>query len=369
MIRVCHVTSIHSAKDVRIFHKECISLTKEYEVYLVAPNVENETVRGVHILGVPLPEGRLKKLFCLSRVYRKALAVDASVYHFHDPELMFIGLKLRRKGKKVVFDSHEDVPRQIFTKEYLPSWLKKPISVVYAAIEKCCLKRYDALISVTPSIVDRLVTINQNTVMVTNYPQIKEMNTNQRVDGENTDYVCFAGGVSQQYMHEYILDALKHTQTRYLLAGQAYPSYLEKLKRHESWNLVDYLGVVSHEEVSDIYQKSKVGLVLLDYTPNAGGHRGSLGVLKMFEYMMAGIPVVATDFDLWKEIVEGNDCGRCVDPHNVKAIANAINYFIDNPEKAYEAGEKGRKAVLEKYNWNTQEAILLGLYKRLTRQL
>lgn len=166
-------------------------------------------------------------------------------------------------------------------------------------------------------------------------------------------------------MHEYIIESLRFINARYLLAGPAYPSYLEKLKTMEMWSKVDYLGEVKHEKVGEIYHKSNVGVVLLDYSPNVGYHRGTLGVLKMFEYMMAGIPVVATDFDLWKEIIEGNDCGRCVDPHNVEAIADAVNFYLNNPDKAREAGERGRKAVKEKYNWDTQEAVLLELYKQL----
>lgn len=181
MISICHVTSVHPAKDVRIFHKECRSLAKEYEVYLIAPNVKDEIAEGVHILGVSLPKGRLKRMLNLDAVYKKALEVDAAVYHFHDPELMRIGLRLKRKGKKVVFDSHEDVPQQLLTKEYLPSWSKKPLSAIYAAIERRCLKQYDALISVTPSIVERLETINPRTVMVTNYPSVSEIADNQQL--------------------------------------------------------------------------------------------------------------------------------------------------------------------------------------------
>lgn len=181
MIKVCHVTSVHPAKDERIFHKECRSLAKEYEVYLIAPNVQDEIVEGVHILGVSLPKGRLKRMLNLDAVYKKALEVDAAVYHFHDPELMRIGLRLKRRGKKVVFDSHEDVPQQLLTKEYLPTWSKRPLSTIYAAIERRCLRQYDALVSVTPSIVERLENINPMTVMITNYPSVTEIADNQQI--------------------------------------------------------------------------------------------------------------------------------------------------------------------------------------------
>lgn len=148
----------------------------------------------------------------------------------------------------------------------------------------------------------------------------------------------------------------------------AYPGYLDSLKKLEGWKQVEYLGVLGHDKVYDLYKQSFAGVVLLDYTANVGYHRGTLGVLKLFEYMMAGIPVIATDFDLWKEIVEGNDCGICVNPHDTEMIADAINYLLSHPEDARQKGLNGRKAVEKKYNWMTQEAVLFELYDRLLKQ-
>ena len=78
--------------------------------------------------------------------------------------------------------------------------------------------------------------------------------------------------------------------------------------------------------------------------------------------MMAGIPVIATDFELWKEIVEGCDCGTCVNPHDIGAIADAINYYIEHPDVAKEKGLNGRKAVEQTYNWSMQEKALFEVY-------
>lgn len=181
---ICHVTSVHPATDVRIFWKECLSLSKQYDVSLIAPNTENRDEQGIHIYGVELPTGRFSRQRCLNRVLDKMIEVDADVYHFHDPELMRLGLKAKNCGKKVIFDSHEDVPMQILCKEYLPKITKKPISMAYSWYERNLLKQYNALISVTPSIVERLEKINPNTYMVTNYPVLTEfMPTREHLGG------------------------------------------------------------------------------------------------------------------------------------------------------------------------------------------
>lgn len=365
-IRICHVTSVHPAFDVRIFWKECLSLSKHYDVSLIAPNTEDRIEHGVNIYGVELLKGRLKRQRCLGKVFDKMLEVDADVYHFHDPELMRLGVKIKNRGKKVIFDSHEDVPMQILCKEYLPTITKKPISMIYSWYEKRLLKQYDALISVTPSIVERLVKINPNTFMVTNYPVLTEYSHSRQMPVGKK--ICFAGGVSIQYMHENVIKALNKTSATYILAGPSYPGYLEGLKKLDGWKRVEYLGVVAHDKVYDIYTHSTVGVVLLDYTPNVGFHRGTLGVLKLFEYMMAGIPVIATDFDLWKDIVEGYDCGTCVNPHDIDAIADAINYYVEHPDIASKKGQNGRKAVEQIYNWDTQEESLFVVYDQVLKK-
>lgn len=171
---ICHVTSVHPSTDVRIFWKECLSLAKLYDVSLIAPNTGNRIEHGINIYGVELPMRRLKRQRCLGKVFDKMIEIDADVYHFHDPELMRLGVKIKQCGKKVIFDSHEDVPMQILCKEYIPPYAKKPISLAYSWYEKTLLKKYDALISVTPSIVERLEKINPNTYMVTNYPVLTE---------------------------------------------------------------------------------------------------------------------------------------------------------------------------------------------------
>ena len=152
---------------------------------------------------------------------------------------------------------------------------------------------------------------------------------------------------------------------RYSLAGPCHNKYLEKLKQHPGWKKVDYYGVLPYIEVLHLYQKAKIGVAIHDYTPNVGGKEGSLGILKNFEFMAAGLPIICTDFRVWKKIIEEEECGICVAPYDSEGLASAIRYLLDNPEIATRMGENGRKAVLEKYCWSSEEKKLVTLYNSL----
>ena len=147
----------------------------------------------------------------------------------------------------------------------------------------------------------------------------------------------------------------------------AVPLYaqLEKLRQNPNWSKVDYKGVLPHNEVGGLMEESSAGIALNDYVANVGYKIGSLGNTKLFEYMMAGIPVIATDFVLWKQIVESYDCGTCVNPHDSKAVHKAIEFYINHPEEARRQGDNGRRAVAEKYCWATQEPVLLEMYDKI----
>ena len=366
-MKVCQVSSVHKTFDTRIFHKICKSLAKHYDVTYISVNAEEEQIDGVNIVGVELPVSRWKRLFRLNRVYKKMLSVDADIYHFHDPELMSLGAKIKhKKGKKIVFDSHEDGPMQFISKEYLPRWIAVIASWLYTIYEKHYLKRYDAVVSVTPSIVDRLKKINPHTYQITNYPKYE--------DKDETHYyerkVCFFGGILPQWMHDTIIEAIKGTDVTYILAGPVYPKdLLDKHLQVDKSAQIQYLGVLPHKKCLDIMHSCSAGLAIIDYVPNFGGKLGTLGNNKLFEYMQEGLPVIATDCTLWEEIINKYQCGICVNPHDVKAIRDAILYYTNHPKIAEEHGNNGRRAVEEEFNWQTQETILLEMYNSLINKV
>lgn len=363
MKRVCHVTSVHKPSDGRIFERECTSLAKVYDVTLIAPNVDDYEKNGVHVRGVNLPASRLKRQRCIGKVLKKMIEVDADVYHFHDPELMSLGLKMKKLGKRIIFDSHEDVPALILHKSYIPtSFLRKFISVYFENYEKRTLKKYDAVVSVTPDIVAKLKRYNPQTYMLTNYP-IYRIEEQQRTFEKK---IGFAGLVATNWNLITVLEAIKDLDIQFELAGPVSESYLEQLKGTEGWDKVNYHGVIKHQEVLEMLRTCSAGIALEAYdNPNAGGKKGSIGVTKIYEYMHEGIPVIATDLDNWVPIIAGTASGFCVDPKDSLKLKERIEYLLNNKEEAIRMGDNGRRAVKEKYCWQTQEKTLFKMYEKV----
>lgn len=368
MIKVCHMTSAHDPEDVRIFHKECVSLAKAgYEVYLVERG-ESYEKNGVHIIGAGQPDrGRLSRMTGFAKkVYEAALAVDADIYHVHDPELLPWGLKLKKKGKKVVFDSHEDTVHQIFEKQWIPPFLQNPVSILYACYQTNICKKLDLVITVSPHICEYLQSCGLKVSMISNFPFYGEALASHGSQRGKISKLVFAGGIDSQWHHEKIITAVeRYPDLQYVLLGDGPDSYIKQLKALPGWTQVDFRGKIPYEEVFQVLSSCDIGMALLGYTPDAGYHRGTLGNTKIFEEMMAGLPVVCTDFVLWREFVDRWHCGVCVDPDNAEEVANAIRYLLDHPEEARQMGENGRRAVREEFNWGVEEKKLLAFYREL----
>lgn len=364
-LKVAHLTSVHPRYDTRIFVKQCCSLTKMYDVHLVvADGVGNENINGVNILDIGKFNGRKNRIINAPKaILIKALEVDADLYHLHDPELILIGLKLKKLGKKVIFDSHEDIPNQILSKHYINPLIKKPLSFGAKAFEQLICSHFDAIVAATPFIRDKFLKINSNTIDVNNFPKLEEFNQSE-ANIKNGSQVCYVGGLADVRGIVEMVESVSLTKTdsTLRLAGNFADSDLEsKVKKMNGWKAVNFLGFVDRKEVQNTMSTSIAGLVVLHPTIS---YIDSLPV-KMFEYMIAGIPVIASDFPLWRSIIDESKCGLCVDPLDTSAIANAIDYLIEHPSEAVELGRNGRFSVIEKYNWDIEEAKLFDLYSKL----
>jgi glycosyltransferase involved in cell wall biosynthesis len=369
--KICHLTSVHPIDDGRIFMKECSSLAASgFDVTLIAcgDTAFEDIKNGVKRINICIPyKNRLQRIEKRPKaVYRRALLVNADIYHFHDPELMHIGLMLKKRNKIVICDVHEDYPCNIQTKDWIPKRLRNLIAGAMSFYEQRMAVYYDAIISVTPQIVKRFEKINENSFLITNYPIINnESNLKSKQKVNNT--FCYAGTIEPLRMIHLIIQALEAIpDARFYLAGRIESGYLERLKKLPGSRNVIFLGHIPHQQVLSLYSRSIFGIVIENYHPTNYYNEGSLGVIKLFEFMEAGLPVICSDFVLHKKIIDNYKCGITVNPTNINDIVKAVKNLLNNPDKAKEMGKNGQRAIIQEYNWSTQEKLLLALYKKLS---
>ena len=376
MTKVCHLSSAHAPNDTRIFHKQCASLAKAgYQVSFVvkakdAQSVGCTTQKGVQVIQVPVDSSsRLKRmLFGAKAVYQKALEVDADIYEFHDPELLPYGLKLAKKGKKVIFDSHEDYPTQIMEKEWIPTLLRRIISSAYRAYETHVVKQLDAvLFPCTKNGINIFENRAKQVVILSNAVMREEMTPPQQEAQKSGDTICCTGSLTYQRGITHLIRAAHQAGVKLILAGQySSEEYRRELEAMPEYSCVEYLGYIGRQELAQVYARSSIGMSTI---LNVGQY-ASLDNFptKVYEYMAAGLPVIVSDYPFMRRSVQQDDFGIAVDPADVQAVAQAIGAILSDPQRAQQMGENGRQAVLQKYNWDIELKKLLELYDSLSEQ-
>ena len=369
--KVVHMTTVHSALDPRIFHKECRSLERAgFRVTIIGPNTADTVADRVEIKAIARNGSRVSRMTrSVWNVYQEAVRQRADIYHFHDPELIPVGLLLRAQGKKVIYDIHEDLPKDIFSKFYLPPWSRQAIAWFADKLEGAACGHFSALVVVTPSIAERFRPMNERTVIVHNYPYPKEIAFAQEPAPWKTRHqsVAYIGGITAQRAIREMVYAIalvpeKLGATLELAGNQIMPDAKpEEIYRHRGWQRVKHHGFLDQPSTFRLLHKVRAGLVLFHPEPN---HVEAMPQ-KIFEYMGAALPLIASDFSFWREILGPIQCALFVDPLDPQAIANAIEYILLHPEEAEAMGRRGQAAVLERYNWDYEAEKLVKLYSGL----
>lgn len=368
MAKVVHVTSVHPALDNRILFKECRSLARAgHEVVLVAPHDADEVVDGVRIRAFPRAPGRLARM---TRGVRDALRLcrdeRADVYHAHDPELMPGLARLARGGAKIVFDMHENVVADIRTKPWLPAAVRGAIAAAVGRGMRVWLR--DARVVFAEDSYARDYPWIARGVTVLNLPRLDELLAIDvpRADGFRVAYV---GSITAQRGSLVTIEALRLLRERGVDAGVDLVGLVDDAHAHEIRAAAASAGVaavVLHGYLPPtpayrIAARCSVGLAVLDDDPNL---RDSYPT-KLFEYMALGLPVIVSDFPLWRDVVDGAGCGVCVPPDDVVALAAALELLAREPEAARRMGDRGREAAIARYRWETEEEKLVRLYEEL----
>jgi glycosyltransferase involved in cell wall biosynthesis len=373
-MRVVHLSTQHRPLDVRIYQKECRTLAaRGFDTHLVVADPPVEELQGVRFHRFDKPStwfrpGRVWQR--LARMYEAAANLHGDVYHFHDPELITVGWMLKQRGARVIYDVHEDAPQEALTLNKGRAFEARMKSGAWSLLEQVAKRSFDAFVCATPYIAGKFP--RPRTVTVQNYPMLAEFAESMASDAvlHRDRPACFlyAGGITAIRGVREMVRAFgmlpADDASRFALLGEFGPKELrDEVERLPGWERVDYAGLVSREEMQRHMRQARAGLVLfhpekdhLDAFPN-----------KMFEYMAAGLPVIASDFPLWRRIVGELGCGVVVDPLDPRAIASAMQRLLADPAEAEAMGRRGRDAVATRFNWETESRKLLNLYADLQR--
>ncbi len=368
--KVCILTSVHPVFDTRIFYKEAKTLMKAgYDVTLIAQHNKNENVDGIRIIPLPEPRNRLERMTkTVCMLFNIALREKPAICHFHDPELIPIGIILKLLGKKVIYDVHEDYGKQNLYKTYIPVAIRKPVAKLVSFIEKIASKFFDRIIVATDDILKNFIT-HKGSVAIRNFPVLTNFGEIQKKRNNQMFAPIYIGALAETRGITQIVEAMEYfdiqKNIKLILCGGFSPkSYEKKVRCLKGFERVEYLGYIKHTKVTEYLAQADVGIVCFHPTLS---HINSMPN-KLFEYMCAGIPVVASNFPLWKKIIERNKCGICVNPLEPREIAKAIEYLMEHSDEAQKMGANGKEAILQKYNWENESKKLLKVYEELCKK-
>jgi glycosyltransferase involved in cell wall biosynthesis len=365
--RVVHLTSVHYPFDTRIFHRECASLAQAgYDVTLIAPHPDgDQSANGVKLRAVSMPRNRIERMTGTTRqLYRAALEERADIYHFHDPELLPLGVMLKLRGKRVIYDVHEDFKGTMDGKAWIPGALRKPASIAVSFCEATMGRICDRVIAATPVIAANFRP--RQTRLIQNYPWLHELQTPDAIPyDEREPIAAYVGWLDDsrgmREMARAVKLVSKELPVKLVLGGKVRGGGMASFEKETASELVEYLGFLSRTQVKQLIARARIGMVTILPSENSINAQPT----KMFEYMSGALPVIASDFPVYRKIVESVGCGLLVDPHDSVAIADAILWMIRNPAEAAEMGRNGQRAIAEKYNWENEAKNLIAAYAEL----
>lgn len=360
------LTTAHQANDVRIFFKESRSLAEAgHEACLIASHYKEETVDGVKIIPLPTREDRTYRFLVKGwSALWKAIRLRADVYHFHDPDFIFGGVLLKLLGKKVIYDVHEDVPKDILSKEWIGSkGVRRIVSFIFGALLKFTCLFFDRIIAATPAISKGFP--KNKTITLRNVPNVSLID-----DIEPEPYikkktsVIYAGGLTKIRGIREIIEAteiLDGLAELWLLGWWEDADYERECRSLDGWKHVKYFGTRELTQTYSIMKQADIGIVNFLAIPNSIESLPN----KAFEYLNCNLPVVMSGFAYWKELF-----GRCavfVNPAEPEDIAKNIKALVENHQLRTELVLEGRKLIESEYSWESESKKLLDVYEGLNK--
>lgn len=370
---------MHEADDKRVHDKEARSLVEAgFEVFHICPShSQTEEIKvfdknGVSIHQYAKKSGIPARLKQLIRLFRYARAVDADVYHCNEVDSWLVGIAMKTSSrKKCVFDVHEHYP-STFAESRFPAYLQPVVANLVRLSFRLFLPLTDNIVLAKQTVGDDFRCSTKKKILVQNFtpksrlPQIAK----RPMRGKGTPFtIVHLGLFSKLRGWPQVLEAMSTADRNVHLkiigkindgSQEEFETTARELGLEDRIELVDWMPF---EEAFDCLLKADVGLIA--FQPHIQNHVFAMPH-KLFDYMAAGMSVLMPKQAIEvAPIVEKTQCGLLIDPSDPAEISHAIDYLFKNPDTAHEMGLRGRKAVLEQYNWENEAKKLVDLYRKI----
>ena len=351
-------TSVHRWNDNRIFHKEAVSLAKKFNVQLHAPaDFDKKVINGVSIIGLPNWKKETDRKFIRKQLWDRLKKNNSDIFIFHDPELIWIGIKAAILLKlKVVYDIHENTIESILRKKWLNPIGKLIAIIGYSFLQKISKLFFSHYLLAEDSY---RTLIKKNSTVIHNYP----LKMDYKIQSSKEYDLVYLGDITEDrgaLIMVKVISILKksYPNINLILIGKVSPGLEDILSnsitKYQLENNIKLLGYINYYEAMEIVCKSKIGLCLLKPIKNYINSYPT----KLFDYMQVGIPYLCSKFPLYEKLLDKCDAGISVDPLDVKGVASAIISLLDDSEEYNRLSHNGITALNQNFNWSTQEKEL-----------
>lgn len=370
-VRVMHISPAHPPTDPRIVHKQVPALAEQYDVICLLPNAGGQTLGRVRFIGLPFFAWLgWRLLFVHPLILGHILRLRPAILHIYMPELLPVALLCRWFGVKIIYEVQENLRLKFDRK---PRNNHRVFRWAFAFFDRQA-RRYCYHVFTEDSYLKTYSDLRLPCVVIHNYPDPAFFDAIPRPGTRSPPvndgpHLLYVGVVSVDRGLAVMIQAIallkeSYPAIRLHLFGRcafdpaalrALPSY-----RHVRDNLTFY----GHTDLKIAYADPKRYVAGLALLRPVGDYPDSFPT-KLFEYMALGLPVITSDFPLYRSIVEPARCGYCVEPTNAAAVADCMMQVIDNPAEANAMGQRGRQAVEHSLNWQTEANQLLRFYQKI----
>jgi glycosyltransferase involved in cell wall biosynthesis len=368
--KVCIIHKVQTL-DPRSFYKQGRSLSKAgYEITIIGLFDKDKTIHGIKLVGFKSLKRRLSRFFITNyHIFIRALKDRADIYHFHDLDFVPWAMLLKVLTRsKIIYDIHEAYPEYILIKTYIPKVFRKMLSILIYLMEHGFIKFFDAIIPNDNYILKGFQ--HENSVVIFNFPTLDFFKSKNGTPWQEKEYDLFYHGSLPKYHFESMMNIAEKLNSENVKNiwgivtndSSTVTWAKQEIKKRKLDVNFDFLPYTDYLNVFDYLSMAKIGIIPL---PPFKKFFKNIP-LKMFEFMGCGLPMVLSDLPPSRQFIEGKNCAVAVEPNNINEYAKAIKLLLNNPEKAVEMGNNGKKLVFESYNWTSEEKKLLKLYEELT---